>query len=174
MWNVIAVVCFIGAIVALCVARYARRRMNNAMLRRFLKMSMESMWVKRVDRKGKRRNPYPEGYARVYFHAKQSADEADDVALSCDGQCIVIPRQKEITIPKRFVEVAEHAIYPTFSKHKGKKRKVIDLARKFPFEIRGEGTEDGYLKQIRDHLQEKPSEKGSLVNWLYKYGQLVG
>jgi uncharacterized protein (DUF1800 family) len=42
MWNVIAVVCFAGAIVALCVARYARRMMRQATLRRFINMLYES------------------------------------------------------------------------------------------------------------------------------------
>jgi len=93
---------------------------------------------------------YPEGYVKVYFHAKSTATDHEDVSLSHNGQNIVIQRQKEVTIPKRFIEIAEHAVYSQFKQLPGESRKVIAQVRKFPFEIRGEGTEEDYLKQIRD------------------------
>ncbi len=87
-----------------------------------------------------------ERYFRVIFHAKSSPNDPEDVQLSVNGDTLIIAREKEVVIPERFKECADHATYPQFRQLPGEPRKIVGKIRVFPYDLLGPATEAEYLK----------------------------
>lgn len=87
-----------------------------------------------------------ERYFRVRFHAKSNANDPNDVHLAVNGETLCIKREKEVIIPERFVECANHAVYPQFQQLPGKSRKIVAHVKTFPFDNLGEASEEEFLE----------------------------
>lgn len=90
---------------------------------------------------------HEEGYFRVKFHSKSSPNDPEDVVVAVNGEVLVAQRQKECTIPERFVEALKNARQPVFRQMPGESRKIVGEVMTFPFDILGEGTREEYLGQ---------------------------
>jgi hypothetical protein len=88
-----------------------------------------------------------EKYYKVRFHAKASPNDPEDVQLSVNGDTLIIAREKDVIIPERFKECADHATYPQFRQLPGETRKIVGRIRVFPYDLLGEATEQAYHKQ---------------------------
>ncbi|HQI02811.1 MAG TPA: hypothetical protein PLA18_16170 [Deltaproteobacteria bacterium] len=85
-----------------------------------------------------------ERFWRVRFHAKAQPNDQEDVQLTVNGETLIIAREKEVVIPDRFRECADHATYEQFRQMPGEPRKVSGKIRVFPYDILGEATEQEY------------------------------
>lgn len=90
---------------------------------------------------------YIETYFRVKFNAKSHVNETEDVMLSVNGEVLVIRREREVIVPQRFLECADHATYPHFQQLPNKPRKVIGQIKTFPYTKLGEATKREYETQ---------------------------
>jgi hypothetical protein len=88
-----------------------------------------------------------EKYYRVVFSAKSSPTQPDDVELSVNGETLLMQRDKEIIIPGRYKEVADHAEQISFKQLPGIDRKVQGKIKTFPYTMMGEATREEYLSQ---------------------------
>jgi hypothetical protein len=55
-----------------------------------------------------------EEYWWVKFQAKGHPNDEDQVNLSVEGEVLKIQREKEVCLPQRFLECADHATYDQF------------------------------------------------------------
>ena len=92
----------------------------------------------------------PEKYYRVRFHAKSHQNDPDDVELIVNGENLQMRREKEVIIPGRFKECADHAVFPQYRQIPGKQRKVVAQIRLFNYDLLGEATEKDFRKQVRE------------------------
>lgn len=88
-----------------------------------------------------------ERYYRVEFNAKTNPYDEDDVKLICNCETLIIMREREVIIPGRFREVADHAKWPHFRQLPNKPRKIISQIQLFPYKLIGEATREEYLAQ---------------------------
>ena len=103
-------------------------------------------WVIRK-RRPKRAIPEAEFY-RVRFSPKSSADQDDDVILSVNGETLIIKRDVETIIPRRFRECADHARYPKYVQLPDQPRKIVAWVQFFPYQMIAPSTEAEY-KEMR-------------------------
>ena len=92
----------------------------------------------------------PEKYFRVRFHAKSNANDPDDVELIVNGENLQMRREKEVIIPARFRECADHAEYTQSRQVPGHNRKVVAKIRIFNYDFLGEATEKEFKDQVRE------------------------
>jgi hypothetical protein len=88
----------------------------------------------------------PEKFWRVRFQSKASPNDPEDVMLSVNGETLIIAREKEVIIPDRYRECADHATYPHFRQLPNQPRKIVGRIKKYPYDILGEATEAEYLQ----------------------------
>jgi len=88
-----------------------------------------------------------EKYFEVRFSAKSNPIDSDDVVLAVQGETLVIQREKNIVLPERFLECADHTRYPKFTQEPGKDRKTGSMIMTFPYQRIREATEEEYLQQ---------------------------
>lgn len=88
-----------------------------------------------------------ERFWRVRFQAKASPNDPEDVELSVNGETLIIGREKEIVIPDRYRECADHATYPHIRQLPNQPRKTVGTIRVFPYDLLGEATEQEFLDQ---------------------------
>jgi len=81
----------------------------------------------------------------VKFSAKSSPNDTDDVILSVNGETLIAQRAREVIIPARFRECADHATYPQTRQLPGQNRKIVAQIKTYPYELIGEATEKDYL-----------------------------
>jgi hypothetical protein len=101
-------------------------------------------WVIRKKRP-KTKIPDAEFY-RVRFSPKSSADQDDDVMLTVNGESLIIQRDVETIIPKRFRECADHARFPKYMQLPDQPRKIVAWVQFFPYQIIGPSTKEEYLE----------------------------
>ena len=89
--------------------------------------------------------PSEEQFFRIKFSAKTSKNDTEDVILACQGEVLTIQREEEVTLPARFVEVAEHARTVTFSQRPGELRKRLGEIVTYPYTVLGPGRKEDYL-----------------------------
>ena len=94
-----------------------------------------------------------EKYFRVKFNAKSSASDEDQVTLGCNGVLLKIQREKEIILPERFLEVADHTISIQYRQMPGEKRKIAGKVQTFPYTRLGTSTKAEYLKMKKAGTQ---------------------
>lgn len=93
----------------------------------------------------------PEKYYKVRFNEKQGPNDENDVFLSVNGESIVIERGKEVVIPGRFKEAADHATYPYFTQRDpNSPRKQVGEIKVFPYSLISEASEAEYRAQISE------------------------
>ena len=90
-----------------------------------------------------------EKFYEVIFSHKASANDTRDVQLTVNGETLVIKRQEKIVIPERYIEVAKHATYQTFTQEPGKDRKITGYVNVYPFTVIREATEQEYRDQLK-------------------------
>lgn len=90
---------------------------------------------------------YVEKYYRVRFSARSSVNDTEDVQLSVNGETLVIQREKEVVVPHRFLECADHAEYLQFRQVPNAPRKVVGKVKVYPYERIAEASADEYHKQ---------------------------
>lgn len=84
-----------------------------------------------------------ERYWWVMFQAKSSPQDPDQVNLSVDGEVVLCQRQKEVPLPERFLECADHATYPQSRIVPNRPRKIVAWVTLFPYtKIRQATRED--------------------------------
>jgi hypothetical protein len=88
-----------------------------------------------------------EKYYRVRFQAKSHPNDTDDVMLAVNGETLLIGREKEVVVPQRFLECADHAVHQHFRQLPNKPRKVMGTIKTYPYDRLGEATEMEYFKQ---------------------------
>ncbi len=91
-----------------------------------------------------------EKYIRIRFQAKSHPNDTEDVPLGVNGEILNIQREKEVVIPERFVEVAQHAEQVYYKTVPGEKRKVPTKVITYPYTILGEASEADYLNLKRE------------------------
>lgn len=87
------------------------------------------------------------GYWRVKFNAKAAPNDSDDVQLMVNGETLIMQREKEVILPGRFLENADHATYLQFRQVPHQPRKTVGKIKTFPYERIGTATREEYLKQ---------------------------
>jgi len=103
-----------------------------------------------VIRKRRPKKAIPESeYYRVRFSPKSSADQDDDVILSVNGETLIIQRDVETIIPKRFRICADHARYPKYVQLPDQPRKIVAWVQFFPYQMISPATEEEY-KELRE------------------------
>lgn len=112
-------------------------------------MSQEPKTGQEPAAKAKSATAAKEKFHRVKFHAKSNPNDQEDVELSCQGETLIVQREREVCIPERFVEVARNARYPQFRQMPNEQRKIVGHVMVFPFDVLGEGTEEDYLNMKR-------------------------
>lgn len=105
----------------------------------------------------------------VRFHAKSHPNDTDDVALPVNGEIFLARRDEECPCPERFLEAADHAMYPHYKQEPGKQRKIAAFIRRFPYTRGSESSWEEYqkwktqgTKRNQEHLDkwgmERPTE----------------
>lgn len=97
----------------------------------------------------------PEKFFRVVFHAKSSVNDTDDVILAVNGEILQIRREREVIIPGRFKECADHATFQQFRQEPGKPRKIVGTIKVYPYNLIGEATEGEYITMRREGTKKQ-------------------
>jgi len=90
-----------------------------------------------------------EPYWWVVFQAKTAPQDPDQVNLSVDGEVVVCQRQKEVPLPQRFLECADHATYPQYRQLPNKPRKVVGWITMFPYTKVRKATREEFEEYLR-------------------------
>ena len=88
-----------------------------------------------------------ETYFLVKFNAKSNSNDENDVMLSVNGETLIFQRGKEVFIPYRFLDCADHTTRPHFQQLPNKPRKVIGTIMTFPYTKLREATKQEYESQ---------------------------
>ncbi len=88
-------------------------------------------------------------YYWVRFSAKSNPNDTDDVILSVNGETLLIRREKDVIIPKRFKECADHAKYPQYRQLPGMPRKVVAWVQFYPYQMLNPATESEFEEMKR-------------------------
>jgi len=95
----------------------------------------------------KERPPAPEEeYYVVRFSAKASKSDSDDVQLTVNGETLLMQREKEVIVPERFLECADHATFNQYKSVPGQALKVTSKIKTYPYERIRKSTEKEYRK----------------------------
>ena len=84
------------------------------------------------------------GYWRVKFNAKTTPNDSDDVQLMVNGETLIIQREKEVILPGRFLENADHATYSHFRQVPHQPRKVVGTIKTYPYERIGKAAKKDF------------------------------
>lgn len=87
------------------------------------------------------------GYWRVKFNAKTTPNDSDDVQLMVNGETLIMQREKEVVLPGKFLENADHATYLHFRQVPHQPRKVVGRIKTYPYERIGKATRQEYDQQ---------------------------
>lgn len=87
------------------------------------------------------------GYWLVKFNAKATPNDTDDVQLMVNGETLIMQREKEVVLPGRFLENADHATYLHFRQVPHQPRKVVGKIKTFPYERIRKVTKKEFLHQ---------------------------
>lgn len=89
---------------------------------------------------------YVEKYYWVTFNAKTDKYQPDCVVLTCNGEVLQIKRSIKVPVPRRYLEIADHATYPEVSQRPNEQRKIVAYVTKYPYMNHGEATEKEYTE----------------------------
>ncbi len=87
-----------------------------------------------------------EEFWKVRFNAKSSANDEDQVTLGCNGVLLKIEREKDVILPQRFLEVADHTVSIQYVQKPGEKRKIAGKVQTFPYTRIEKSTRAKYLE----------------------------
>lgn len=99
-----------------------------------------------------------EKFYRVKFAAKASPNDHDDVVLAVNGEVLVAQREKEIVIPARFREAADHAYYQQFKQLPGMPRKIVGKVLVYPYQFIGDATEQEYRTMLTEGTRKQRAD----------------
>jgi hypothetical protein len=88
-----------------------------------------------------------EQYYVVKFAQRSSEQDPEDVQLFVNGEVLIMQREKEIIVPQRFLECADHATHDQFRSVPGRSHKSVAKIKTYPYERIRLSTEKEYLKQ---------------------------
>lgn len=91
--------------------------------------------------------PEEEEYFVVIFSAKSAPHEENDVILSVNGETLIMAREQEVVVPRRFLEAADHATYPRFTQMPNQPRKVAARIKTYPYTRLRQATADDFMRQ---------------------------
>ncbi len=91
-----------------------------------------------------------ERYFKVVFGHKTSPSDDEDVTLTVNGETLVIARGKDVIIPTRFKECADHTQYPQFRQLPNQPRKIVGHILTFPYSLLGEASAREYFTQLKE------------------------
>lgn len=83
-------------------------------------------------------------FVRVIFDAKSDVTEPDDVFLMHNGDPLWIQREVEITIPRKYLEVADNTLRQKFRQLPNQPRKTIAHIKTFTYRVLGPGKREEY------------------------------
>lgn len=92
-------------------------------------------------------SPPSEEYFEVVFSPKSSPTDSHDVVLGVNGEMLVIRRSDRVIVPGRFLEAADHALYPTFHQMPNEERKITSWVQTFPYTRIRRATKAEYDEQ---------------------------
>ncbi len=91
-----------------------------------------------------------EQYFEVIFSAKTHANDHEDVMLGCNGEILNIKRETPVVLPKRFLEVADHASETKWKQLPGQPRKRVGVVKRYPYSVIGPAKKEDYEKAKRE------------------------
>ena len=95
-----------------------------------------------------------EKYFKVRFQAKSHPNDSRDVMLAVNGETLLINRESEVIVPQRFLECADHAVYPHFRQMPNQPRKIVGKIKVYPYDRLSESTEAEYFKQKKEGTEQ--------------------
>jgi len=107
--------------------------------------SANSQNDKAVQTKTRKKTKKAEEFWKVRFNAKSSVNDEDQVTLGCNGVLLKIEREKDVILPQRFLEVADHTVSIQYVQKPGEKRKIAGKVQTFPYTKIGKSTRAEYL-----------------------------
>ncbi len=115
----------------------------------------ESQEQRKEDRPEPKTQQPEEKYYRVRFNAKSNPNDTDDVQLSVNGETLQIQRDKDVVIPQRFLECADHTTYDQFRQLPNQPRKVVARLKTYPYNVIAPATKEEYVKQRADGTKKQ-------------------
>jgi len=88
--------------------------------------------------------PYKEQYFEVVFAEKGHQNDTRDVQLTVNGECLVIKRGVTVVVPQRFLECADHTLYPEYEQEPGKDRKITSWVKTYQYNKLREATREEF------------------------------
>lgn len=76
---------------------------------------------------------YVEEFFWVRFSAKSSPNETEDVDLTVNGEKLIIAREVNVIVPKRYLICADNATYPMYRIRPGETRKTTHHVKLYPY-----------------------------------------
>ena len=95
-----------------------------------------------------------EEYLKVVFNAKASPNDPEDVMLGCNGELLNIKREEPVVLPRRFLEIADHASETKWRQEPGKPRKRVGVVKRYPYSVIGPATKQEYEKAKREGTEK--------------------
>lgn len=99
----------------------------------------------RSNANGNKKKP-AEKYFEVIFNAKAAENDPEDVMLGVNGELLNIKRETKVVLPKRFLEVADHASETKWKQLPGQPRKKVGIVKRYPYTVLGPAKEEDYRK----------------------------
>ena len=94
--------------------------------------------------------PQAEKFYRVTFNERSDVNDPEDVTLAVNGDVVQIMRGVMVALPYRFLEAADHTLYPRYQQEPGKERKITGWVRRFPYVNHGEAKPEDFRVQITE------------------------
>lgn len=89
-------------------------------------------------------------FVRVIFDARTDTQEPNDVYLSHNGDPLLIQREQEVIIPRKYLEVADHTLRQKFRQLPGQTRKTIAHVKTYTYRVLGPATREEYERMKRE------------------------
>jgi len=86
----------------------------------------------------------PETYHCVKFSAASTPNDTENVILAVNGETLIIQREREVVIPRRFLECADHAMIQRFEQVPGRERKQLAPIKLYPYTYLRAATQREY------------------------------
>ena len=92
---------------------------------------------------------YKERFHKVMFVERMSENETRDVQLMVNGEVLLIERGKEVVVPERFLECAQHTKQPRYKQMPNEPRKVIGYIQTYAYHILEKDVGEAAYKKMK-------------------------
>ena len=105
---------------------------------------------------------YTERFHKVMFVERMSENETRDVQLMVNGEVLLIERGKEVIVPERFLECAQHTKQPRYKQMPNQPRKVVGYIQTYAYHILEKDVGEAAYKKMKnkgDKIQKEVLDK---------------